>query len=193
MAVGVFVGGVLLLVVSFTTVSAQSISTAQINGTVKDEAGLALPGVSVTLTQTDTALTRSVVTDESGTYIVQNLPIGPYKLEAALQGFKTYAQTGIVLQVNSNPTVNLTLQIGQLEETITVEAAAALVETRNPGIGQVITNEQVVELPLNGRQLTQLILTTGMAQSGGAPGNALVSPRSYPTVAITVAAVSATG
>src|SRR5207344_1075978 len=118
----VFVGGVLLLVVSFTTVLAQSISTAQINGTVKDEAGLALPGVSVTLTQTDTALTRSVVTDESGTYIVQNLPIGPYKLEAALQGFKTYAQTGIVLQVNSNPTVNLTLQIGQLEETITVEA-----------------------------------------------------------------------
>jgi hypothetical protein len=183
----------LIVLLSFTTARAQAVSTAQINGAVRDEGGLALPGVTVNVTQTDTGLTRSVVTDETGSYILQNLPIGPYRLEAALQGFRTYVQTGIVLQVNANPTLNVTLQLGQLEETITVEASAALVETRNPGIGQVVTNEQVVELPLNGRQLTQLILTAGMASSGAGPGNALVSPRSYPTIAITVAGGLANG
>jgi hypothetical protein len=183
----------LVVLLSFTAASAQSVSTAQINGAIRDEGGLALPGVTVNVTQTDTGLTRSVVTDETGSYILQNLPIGPYRLEAALQGFRTYVQTGIVLQVNANPTLNVTLQLGQLEETITVEASAALVETRNPGIGQVVTNEQVVELPLNGRQLTQLILTAGMATSGAGPGNALATPRSYPTITITVAGGLANG
>jgi len=183
----------LAVLLSFTTAWAQSVSTAQINGAVRDEGGLALPGVTVNVTQTDTGLTRSIVTDETGSYILQNLPIGPYRLEAALQGFRTYVQTGIVLQVNANPTLNVTLQLGQLEETITVEASAALVETRNPGIGQVVTNEQVVELPLNGRQLTQLILTAGMATSGAGPGNALATPRSYPTITITVAGGLANG
>ena len=75
-------------------------------------------------------------------------------------------QTGLVLQVNSNPTLNVTLQLGQIAETITVQGTAALVETRNPGIGQVITNQQVVELPLNGRQLTELIFQAGLATGG---------------------------
>jgi hypothetical protein len=98
-----------------------------------------------------------------------------------LQGFRTFAQTGIVLEVNSNPTLNITLQVGQLAETITVEGTAPLIETRNPGIGQVVTNEQVLELPLNGRQLTQLILTAGMASpSAGLGSNALSTPRNYP-------------
>ena len=185
-------GGLLVLLASAPAV-AQSISTAQINGTVRDESSLPLPGVTVTATQTDTSLTRSVVTNETGAYVVQNLPIGPYRIEASLQGFKTYVQTGVVLEVNSNPTLNVTLAVGQLEETITVEGAAALVETRNPGIGQVVTNEQVVELPLNGRQLTQLILTAGMASANGPPGNALASPRSYPTIVITVAGGLANG
>ena len=64
-----------------------------------------------------------------------NLPIGPYRLEATLAGFRTYAQTGIVLQVNSNPVIPVALQLGSLEETVSVEASAPLVETRNPAIG----------------------------------------------------------
>lgn len=191
--VGLVSRGLLILLLSCTTVWAQSVSTAQINGTVKDQGGLALPGVTVTVTQTDTALTRTVTTNEAGSYVVQNLPIGPYRLEAAIQGFRTYVQTGIVLQVNSSPTLNVTLQIGQLEETITVEASAALVETRNPGIGQIVTNEQVVELPLNGRQLTQLILTAGMASPAAALGANMASPRQYPTILITVAGGLANG
>ena len=175
-------------------VFAQAVSTAQINGTIKDSGGLALPGVTVTLTQTDTGLVRSDTTNETGSYVMTNLPVGPYRLEAMLQGFRTFAQTGIVLEVNSNPTLNITLQVGQLAETITVEGTAPLVETRNPGIGQVVTNEQVLELPLNGRQLTQLILTAGMASpSGGLGSNALSTPRNYPSALISVAGGLANG
>ena len=157
----------ILMLLASTIASAQAVSTAQINGTVKDSGGLALPGVTVTVTQTDTGLVRSDTTNETGAYIITNLPVGPYRLEASLQGFRTYAQTGIVLEVNANPTLNVTLQVGALAETITVEGTAPLVETRNPGIGQVVTNEQVLELPLNGRQLTQLVLSAGMATELG--------------------------
>jgi carboxypeptidase family protein len=183
----------MIFLLSATAIQAQSVSTAQIDGTVKDGAGLALPGVTVTVTQTDTSLTRTAITNETGSYTLTNLPIGPYRLEAALQGFRTYVQTGLVLEVNSNPTLNVTLQLGQIAETITVQGSAALVETRNPGIGQVITNQQVVELPLNGRQLTELIFQAGLATggklTGDAPGaNALnTGVRSYPNTTISVA------
>ena len=83
----------LLSFLTCTFVWAQS--TAQISGTVKDQTGAVLPGVQVTATQTATSLARSVVTDETGSYVLPNLPVGPYKLEATLPGFRTFAQTGI--------------------------------------------------------------------------------------------------
>src|SRR5438552_14901362 len=190
---GISARAILLVLLSFTAAWAQSASTAQINGTVKDAAGLALPGVSITVTQTDTALTRTVVTDDTGSYTLTSLPVGPYKFEATLQGFRSYVQTGIVLQVNANPTLNVTLQIGQIAEKITVQGAAALVETRSPGVGQVITNQQVLELPLNGRQLTELVFQAGLATggkgTGDAPGGNVVNTgvRSYPNTTIVVA------
>ena len=170
--VGAMCLGLVILLLS-TTAWAQAASTAQINGTVKDQSSAGLPGVTITVTQTDTGLTRTAVTDDSGSYVLQNLPIGPYRFEAELQGFRKYAQTGIVLQVNANPTLNVTLQLGQVAETITVQGAAALVETRNPGIGTVITNQQVVELPLNGRQLTELVFQAGIP--AGIPGGRATS------------------
>ena len=78
-------------------------STAQVNGRVTDQSGAVLPGVEVTATQTATGLPRTAVTDETGSYVLTNLPLGPYRLEAALPGFRTYVQTGITLQVGSNP------------------------------------------------------------------------------------------
>jgi len=89
--------------------SAQAGSTAQITGTVRDESGGVLPGVTVTATQTDTGFKRDVVTDTNGSYTLANLPVGPYKLEAMLSGFRTYSRTGVVLQVNSNPVVDVAL------------------------------------------------------------------------------------
>src|SRR5689334_11749260 len=82
-----------IAILSVVTLLAQS--TAQINGTVKDQTGAVLPGVEVLLTQTETGLTRNAVSDETGSYNLVNLPIGPYKLEASLPGFRTYLQSGI--------------------------------------------------------------------------------------------------
>src|SRR3954447_11675847 len=113
----ILVGIVLLL--AATNAFAQA--TAQINGTVADTSGAVLPGVTVLAVQTDTGFRRETVTDEKGAYALLNLPIGPYRLEATLAGFRSYVQTGIVLQVNSNPLVKVTLQLGELAETLTVQ------------------------------------------------------------------------
>src|SRR5216117_2056053 len=94
----------LVCVLGCITVWAQG--TAQISGTVKDQTGAVLPGVEVTATQTDTGVSRSTVTNETGSYVLPNLLIGPYKVEAQLPGFRAFIQTGIVLQVNQSPVIN---------------------------------------------------------------------------------------
>src|SRR5205823_4558495 len=140
-----------LLITSLMCISVWGQATAQISGTVKDQSGAVLPGVEVTATQTDTGIVRTTVTNETGSYVLSNLATGPYKLEAALPGFRTFVQNGIVLQVNASPVVNPTLEVGQVSEQVEVQANAALVETRSVGVGQVVENERILELPLNGR------------------------------------------
>src|SRR5690348_12998316 len=98
--------------------SAWAQATAQISGAVQDASGAVLPGAEVVVTQTDTGASRMTITNETGRYVVPNLPVGPYKLEASLPGFRTFAQSGIVLQVGDNPTVNITLQVGQVSEQV---------------------------------------------------------------------------
>jgi hypothetical protein len=142
---------------------ARSQATGEISGTVKDQSSAVLPGVEVTATQTDTGIARTTVTNEAGLYVLSNLPIGPYRLEAALTGFRTFVQTGIVLQVNANPVINPVMQVGQVSEEVDVQANAALVETRNAGIGQVVENARILELPLNGRAVVELIGLAGGA------------------------------
>src|SRR5437588_10904838 len=88
-------------------------STAQISGGVKDQSGAILPGVDVSATQTATGAKRTTVTNENGAYALPNLPVGPYMLEASLPGFRTYVQTGIVLQVDDSDSINVTLNIGE--------------------------------------------------------------------------------
>ena len=96
--------GVLVALLTGTTAWAQA--TAQMSGTVTDDTGGVLPGVTVTATQTNQGITRVAVTDGTGTYVLTNLPTGPYQLEVALQGFRTYVQTGIVLQVGDNVSID---------------------------------------------------------------------------------------
>jgi hypothetical protein len=166
---GTLVGVILLLLLAASTAWAQA--TAQINGTVADTSGAVLPGVTVVAIQTDTGFRREAVTDDKGAYALLNLPIGPYRLEATLAGFRNYVQTGITLQVNANPVIKVTLQLGELNETLTVQGQAPLVETRNPSIGQVITNQQVEALPLEGRNPTALIVLSGAAVDSGNPSS----------------------
>src|SRR5882762_2898541 len=91
---------------------AQAAAGSQITGTVQDSSGAAIVGAVVRVTQAETGFTRSAATGIEGVYRLPDLPVGPYKLEATQQAFGPYVQTGIVLQVNVNPTINITLQVG---------------------------------------------------------------------------------
>ena len=122
-------GGLLVTVLMCAGGWAQS--TAQISGAVKDQTGAVLPGAEIAATQTETGVVRNTLTGETGSYILPSLALGPYRLEAALPGFRTFVQTGIVLQVNANPVINPTLEVGQVSEQIEVQANASQVETRN--------------------------------------------------------------
>ena len=153
------------LVVVLTAASVSAQATGELAGRVTDESGGVLPGVTVTATQTDTGIMRTVVTDGEGNWVMPNMPTGPYRLEVMLQGFRTYVQTGIVLQVGGTPTLNAALAVGSLEETISVEAAAPVVDVRSAGISEVV--QDVHELPLQGRQVTDLIMLVGAAVQTG--------------------------
>ena len=159
------------LTLILTSALAWAQATAELNGRVTDESGAVLPGVTVTATQTDTGFTRSVVTDGTGAWVMPNVPTGPYRLEVSLQGFRTYVQTGIVLQVGATPTINAELGVGNLEETVSVEAATPIVDVRSAGISDVVENERIVELPLQGRQVTDLIVLAGAAVQTGVASN----------------------
>lgn len=171
----------LVLLVCFPFLYAGAQTTAQVSGTVLDASGGAVAGAQVQITNTDTNAVRTAQSSDDGSYSFPNLPIGPYKLEASKAGFTTYVQTGIVLEVNTNPTVNVTLQVGAVTQTVEVQANAAMVETQsNAGLGQVIQPEQVVDLPLNGRQATQLIALSGAAVNTAGAGG-IVNNLEYPT------------
>src|SRR6478672_893622 len=170
---------------------AQAVAGSQVSGVVKDASGGVLPGVDVTITKTDTGTARTVITDADGRYAFPNLPVGPYRLKVVLQGFNTYVQEGIVLQVNTNPTIDVALAVGNVGEQVTVVASSATVETRSTGVGQVIDNQQVMEIPLNGRQATELIFLSGLATS--APAGDLNTNKNFPTVTISVAGGQANG
>ena len=164
------------------SIFAQSASTSQISGTVQDSSGLGVPGAQVKVIQTDTGLTRTADSGTDGSYLLPSLPIGPYRLEVTKQGFDTYVQNGIVLQVASNPTIDAKLQVGNVSQQVVVEASATMVETRNSGVGQVVDQQRVVDLPLNGRYATDLIYLAGAAAT--APVADLVSAKNYPNEAV---------
>jgi len=157
-----------------------------------DQTGLAIPAAEVKLTQTDTALVRTTMTDVQGAYLLTNLPVGPYQLEVAKQGFSQYVQTGITLQVATNPTIEVFLEVGQENNLVQVEANASMVETQSTGVGQVIDAQRIVDLPLIGRQVSDLIVLAGAATAGSDPNQ--LSSRNYPNVqSYSVAGGLATG
>ena len=145
----------------------QAVTTSQVSGVVKDPSGAAVPGATVTMTRTSTGASRTVTTSSNGTYIISNLSVGTYELKVTKAGFTTYLQPGIVLQVSVNPTINVTLQVGAVTQQVTVQANANMVETENTSVGQVVNSTQVQELPLNGRNVAQLIKLAGATTNAG--------------------------
>jgi hypothetical protein len=167
-------------------ISAQTGAVSQISGAVHDSTGAAVPGAKLTLVNTDTSASRATESNADGSYSIPNLPPGPYKLQATKEGFSTFNQTGIVLQVNTSPAIDVTLQVGAVSESVSVEANAAMVETHSNAVGQVIDQQRVVDLPLNGRNPAQLITLSGAAVPGTTGG--LATNLNYPTaIAVAVA------
>lgn len=158
-------------------------STAQISGTVKDQTGAIIAGAQVTATQTDTGLKRDVKTDPGGLYVLPNLPIGTWRLEVTASGFRSYVQTGISLQVADKLTINASLDLGQVTNQVQVEANPVQVETSETAVTETMDSTRVTELPLNGRQVTDLVLLSGAATESATTSFV----RNYPTVNISVA------
>jgi hypothetical protein len=174
-------GGVgLVILLAACATFAQVISTAQIRGTITDSSGAAIAGATVKLTQTSTGAVRTAVSAADGTYSMPDLPIGPYRMEVTQTGFTKYVQTGLVLQVGASPTINVTLQVGAVTQEVQVSASAAMVQTQSEGVGTVTPPLQVQELPLNGRQVTDLLTLSGAVGQGRAfrasyPSSAVIS------------------
>ena len=138
-------------------------ATVDLVGTVRDGSGAVLPGVEVILTEVETSISRSVLTDGVGVYNIIAIPAGRYSLEASLQGFKKKRMDGIVLEVAQRTRLDVVMEVGQVSETIEVKGSAPLVNTETAAIGQVTNEKAILQLPLNGRDFTQLIgLTPGV-------------------------------
>ena len=160
-------------------------SSASINGTVKDQSGAVIEGATITLTNLDTAVARNSVSNSAGNYVFIDVLPGVYSLKIAKTGFSTQTQQPVSLDVNQTATANFTLAVGSTQQSITVEAAAVAIESSTAELGTVINEQAVKDLPLNGRNFTQLLtLTPGASPisvgqnsggGGGFAGNAVGS------------------
>jgi len=150
--------------------SAQT-ATGQISGTVKDSTGAVVPGATVTVNSESTGLTRTATTNAAGDYVFALLPPGAYSVQAELQGFSVARQSDIRLLVDNKIRIDLTLALGDLTETVEVQAATVELQTESANIGQTLTQKQITDLPLNGRNfLSLLFLNAGAVETGGEQG-----------------------
>ncbi|MCL4854416.1 MAG: carboxypeptidase regulatory-like domain-containing protein, partial [Bryobacteraceae bacterium] len=159
-----------LYLVGAACIGAQTIDTG-ILGTVSDSASGRMAGAVVTITQPQTGLTRSIQTDASGQFEVRYLVPGEYIVEVAATGFQRARRAGIQLQIGQQARLEFTLQVGDVQQTVEVTGAAPLLQTENATLGEVVSHERIVNLPLNGRSFTQLAALT--------PGVRVVDPSLY--------------
>src|SRR5882762_14356 len=163
---GRFVMAIVVLIALETCLSLAQTSTATILGTVKDTSGALVPGVSIAVKHTERGLTRTVVSGERGAYAVPLLPVGASEITTTMPGFKQMVRSGINLVVGQEAVVDLTLEVGANAEQVTVTEEAPLVNTTTSSTSGVITEQQVKELPLNGRSFDQLItLNVGVSNA----------------------------
>src|SRR5437588_6542645 len=162
----------------FFTAYAQTTTVGTISGTVRDEKGAVVPKAEISIQSENTGTSRTVTADDNGFYLAPSLPAGPYTVSTAPSGFKKTVAAGVDLHVAENKVVNLDLQVGQVSETVTVSSDASPVETRSGELSSLISEKQVTELPLNGRNYAQLALMVPgvspvtQAGAGGAFGTA---------------------
>ena len=146
----------LLLLTSSFSLQAQT-QTGTITGTVTDSTGAVLVGATVTITNEGTDVSQTTTADAQGRYLVPLLPVGTYDVQAKLAGFQTLVHKGITLTVGATPVVDFSLPVGKISETVTVAGEVSQVETQTAAVSSLVSSQQVSQLPLNGRNFTQLI------------------------------------
>ncbi len=160
-----------LFFVAAVIVNAQ-VDTATIVGTVQDSSGAVVPGATVTATESQTNIKTATHADTSGNYVITALKVGNYTVAVEAQGFKKETHSGIVLEVQSRVRIDFTLQVGSIAEVVNIQSELPVVETETSSLGDVVTSQQVTDLPLNGRDFTQLAtLTTGVIKITESSGN----------------------
>ena len=158
-------------------------TNAQMSGRVVDQTGAVVPNAKVDIQNIGTGLDRVVVSSSTGEYEVPSLPAGAYKVNATAAGFKTYSQSGIVLEDGQNARVDVTLQIGSAAETVQVEANSVQVDTSSASIRTEVDTTQIEELPLNTRDTLQLITLVPGVGDATLPA-AVINQRSGPTFSV---------
>lgn len=158
---------------------AQAVNNAQIHGAVLDPSGAAIVGAQVEATSTSNGSTESTISGANGTFVLADLQIGGYTLEVTASGFNKYKQTGIVLEVGQNVEVNVSLKVGAASQVVQVSADAAMIETQDTSISEVMDQQRIVDLPLNGRQATDLILLSGGAAMPPNAASRVVTTHDY--------------
>ena len=153
-------------------------ATGSFSGNVIDKSGSAITGATVTATSQGTGVSREVKTDDAGHYLIPLLPVSTYTLRVEFQGFQTVENKDLRLQVDEARELNFTLSPSTVASTVEVSAAAVTVETTNPSLGQVITAEEVSQLPLNGRDFVQLATLTPGATAESNPNSFFTSAAS---------------
>ncbi|MEO8028061.1 MAG: carboxypeptidase regulatory-like domain-containing protein, partial [Bryobacteraceae bacterium] len=150
-------------------------STSEISGTVRDSSGAVVPGAQVTLTNESTGIVFRQQTTPAGVFDFPSIAVGQYTLQVEMKGFKTAKRTGNTLTVGTVLGVEMILEVGQLGDTVTVEARTEALQTTNAAVGNVVEHKAIVELPLNGRNpLTLLTLEPGVVQrSAGGVGSGI--------------------
>src|SRR5438093_1524318 len=146
-----------VILIAALSVAAQ-LPTGTILGVVKDRSGGVVPGTAVTVTNTDTGITRNAMTGEDGTYRFPALPVGHYEVQAVRQGFQTAERKGLTLEVAQSANVDLTMEVGSAQDKVTVVAEAPQIELSSSSSGGTVTEVQVAELPLNGRNFVDLTI-----------------------------------
>lgn len=169
-SVGAICAGLLFGLAGVMRLNAQA--TATIVGTVTDATGAVIADSSVQVRNVGTGIAQGTTSDAQGRYRVPDLLIGEYEVQATKAGFQTVVHRGVTLTVGSQPVVDFQLPVGQAQQTVTVESEVSQVETQSTDVGALVESKQVTELPLNGRNFTQLLtLAPGVVQiPQGAPG-----------------------
>jgi hypothetical protein len=157
---GKLVAGICLIAscLWLTSLTMAQTSTAKISGVVADESGAVLPKVEVTVRNSATGVQRGFVSDERGRYSAPDLVPGPYEITAVVTGFETLMRRGITLTVGQEASINLTMKVGTVAEQVTVTGEAPLVDTSSSAVSGVVEEKRITDLPLNGRDFSQLAL-----------------------------------